>query len=134
MIGHVAKGFQRREGKLGEATGFLAGFLQAKDGGVGGLVDCFVFAGRLLEYVRTQDLTAYVRKASKPGGTVPSWAGSKMPLSSELADAVQDLFDRLADACEATPPAPLPPALDGPELQAALPMLHTQARLSRPTT
>jgi ATP-dependent Lhr-like helicase len=29
---------------------------------------CFVFAGRLLEFVRTQDLTAYVRKASKPKG------------------------------------------------------------------
>ncbi len=93
--------------------------------------DCFVFAGRLLEYVRTQDLTAYVRKASRPRGVVPAWAGSKMPLSSELADAVQDLFDRVASTCEACPPTPLPADLDGPELQAALPMLHTQARLSR---
>ena len=31
--------------------------------------DCFVFAGRLLEYVRTRDLTAYVRKA----GVLYSW-------------------------------------------------------------
>ena len=90
--------------------------------------DVFVFAGRLLEYVRTQDLTAYVRKASKPRGVVPAWAGSKMPLSSELADAVQVLLDRVA-ATGAVPQ--LTPDLADPELQAALPMLQTQARLSR---
>jgi ATP-dependent Lhr-like helicase len=48
----------------------------------------------VLEYVRTQDMTAYVRKATKPAGVVPAWAGSKMPLSSELADAVQAVLDR----------------------------------------
>ncbi len=99
--------------------------------------DHFVFAGRVLEYVRTQDLTAYVRKASKPKGVVPAWAGSKMPLSSELADAVQDLLDRVAGGVpRRAAPAPvaplsLQPDLFDPELQAALPMLQTQARLSR---
>jgi ATP-dependent helicase Lhr and Lhr-like helicase len=90
--------------------------------------DCFVFAGRLLEFVRTRDLTAYVRRASKPKGVVPAWSGSKMPLSSELADAVQDLIDRLVGPDGQ-------PALHGdlaePELLAALPMLQAQARLSR---
>jgi ATP-dependent helicase Lhr and Lhr-like helicase len=88
--------------------------------------DVFVFAGRLLEYVRTQDLTAYVRKATRRKGVVPSWAGSKMPLSSELADAVQAVLDEAATQLAAG--APPPPE---PELQAAWPMLQTQARLSR---
>ncbi|MBL8332356.1 MAG: ligase-associated DNA damage response DEXH box helicase [Rubrivivax sp.] len=87
--------------------------------------DCFVFAGRVLEYVRTQDLTAYVRRATKPKGVVPAWAGSKMPLSHELADAVQQVLDEAAAAIVAQ----RPPA--DPELQAAWPMLQTQARLSR---
>ncbi len=82
--------------------------------------DCFVFAGRVLEYVRTQDMAAYVRKASKPKGTVPTWNGSKMPLSSELADSVLALLDRAAQG-----------VFDGPEMQAARPMLAAQARLSR---
>ena len=90
--------------------------------------DCFVFGGRLLEYVRTHEMTAQVRRATKPKGVVPAWAGSKMPLSSELADAVQALLDRVAGTGDV-------PQLQGdlldPELQAALPMLQTQARLSR---
>ena len=86
--------------------------------------DVFVFAGRLLEYVRTRDLTAYVRKATRAKGLVPAWNGSKMPLSSELADAVQSVLDDL------TGPDGLPRPQADPELQAALPMLQTQARLS----
>jgi ATP-dependent Lhr-like helicase len=82
--------------------------------------DVFVFAGRLLEYVRTQDLAAYVRKATKPRGLVPAWNGSRMPLSSELADAVQALLDEVAAG-----------AFGEPELEAARPMLEAQARLSR---
>ena len=54
--------------------------------------DCFVFAGRVLEYVRTQDMAAYVRKAPGKRGIVPSWAGGKMPLSSELADATLEVL------------------------------------------
>lgn len=82
--------------------------------------DCFVFAGRVLEYVRTQDMAAYVRKATKRSGVVPSWQGSKMPLSSEMADSVQALLDGAAQG-----------DFFEPELQAAQPMLATQARLSR---
>ena len=82
--------------------------------------DCFVFAGRVLEYLRTQDMTAYVQKASKKRGIVPSWAGGKMPLSTELADAVVDML-ALAAAGD----------FGDPEMQAARPMLQTQAQLSR---
>ena len=82
--------------------------------------DCFVFAGRVLELVRCQDMAAYVKKASKPRGVVPSWAGSKMPLSSEMAASVQELLDEAAHGL-----------IEGPEMAAAGPMLAAQARLSR---
>jgi ATP-dependent Lhr-like helicase len=82
--------------------------------------DCFVFAGRVLEYVRTQDMTAYVRKATKAKGIVPAWNGTKMALSEAMTDMVQELLFGSAqgDFLE-------------PEMQAAQPMLSTQARLSR---
>ncbi|MCW5610742.1 MAG: ligase-associated DNA damage response DEXH box helicase [Rubrivivax sp.] len=97
--------------------------------------DCFVFAGRVLELVRVQDLTAWVRKASKPRGVVPAWAGSKMPLSSEMADAVAVLLDAAA-AGAATDATAADAAIAGapfaePEMAAARPMLAAQARLSR---
>ena len=82
--------------------------------------DCFVFAGRVLEYLRTQDMTAYVQKASRRKGVVPAWAGGKMPLSSELAEAVLEQFATAVAG-----------RYDSPELQAARPMLETQAKLSR---
>jgi ATP-dependent Lhr-like helicase len=82
--------------------------------------DCFVFAGRVLEYVRTQDMTAYVRKATKAKGIVSVWSGTKMALSEAMTDMVQELLFGSAqgDFLE-------------PEMQAARPMLDTQARLSR---
>ena len=83
--------------------------------------DCFVFAGRMLEYVRTREMTAYVRKAAKPKGVVSVWAGSKMPLSTELADATLAVLGEVKG--EDPPPEP--------ELQSAWPMLMTQQRLSR---
>ncbi len=86
--------------------------------------DCFVFAGRVLEYLRTQDMTAYVQRATRNKGVVPSWAGGKMPLSSELADAVLDLLAVAAKADDHLVP-------NEPEMRAALPMLQTQARLSK---
>ncbi len=82
--------------------------------------DCFVFAGRVLEFVRVHEMAAQVRLATKRKGVVPAWAGGKMPLSSELADAVQVLLEGTAEG-----------AFDEPELQAAMPMLQAQQRLSR---
>jgi len=82
--------------------------------------DCFVFAGRVLEYIRTQDMTAYVRKATKAKGIVPAWAGTKMALSEAMTDMVQALLQDSAqgDFLE-------------PEMLAARPMLDAQQRLSR---
>jgi ATP-dependent helicase Lhr and Lhr-like helicase len=82
--------------------------------------DCFVFAGRVLEYVRTHEMSAHVRLAKKSKGVVPAWAGGKMPLSSEMADSVQALLEGAAQG-----------DFFDPEMQAAQPMLSTQQRLSR---
>ncbi|HSV35927.1 MAG TPA: ligase-associated DNA damage response DEXH box helicase [Ramlibacter sp.] len=82
--------------------------------------DCFFFAGKLLEFIRVREMAAYVKKASRNKGTVPTWQGSKMALSTELGDAVLEMMQRAAqgDFVE-------------PELEASRPMLQTQARLSR---
>ena len=85
--------------------------------------DCFVFGGRVLEYVRTQDTAAFVRKPLGRRGIVPAWARGKMPLSSELAEATRALPAGVARGDEAANP-------DEPELQAAGPMLDAQRRLS----
>jgi ATP-dependent Lhr-like helicase len=83
--------------------------------------DHFVFAGRVLEFVRVRDLVAYVRRPTgKARGIVPAWGGSRMPLSSELADAVLAVLDGVDQG-----------DFFDPELQAARPMLQTQQRLSR---
>jgi ATP-dependent helicase Lhr and Lhr-like helicase len=81
--------------------------------------DCFFFAGRLLEFIRVQDMAAYVKKATRKKGTVPTWQGSKMALSTELGDAVLEMMQRAAQGDFE------------PELEAARPMLLTQQRLSR---
>ena len=81
--------------------------------------DCFVFAGRLLEFVRVQDMTAWVKKATKAKGAVPTWQGGQMPLSTELADAV---LAQMAEAADGR--------FHSPELTAAGPMLRTQAERS----
>ncbi|TFZ03929.1 ligase-associated DNA damage response DEXH box helicase [Ramlibacter humi] len=82
--------------------------------------DCFYFAGRLLEFVRVQEMAAYVRKAAKSKGIVTTWGGSKMALSTEMGDAVLEMMQAAAAG-----------RYTQPELKAARPMLETQARLSR---
>ena len=82
--------------------------------------DHFFFAGRLLEFVRVREMAAYVRRATSKKGTVPTWQGSKMALSTELGDAVLEMMQMAAAG-----------RYPHPELEAARPMLETQARLSR---
>ena len=77
--------------------------------------DRFQFAGRTLELVVVDGMTAYVRKASGVSATVPRWQGGRMPLSSELGAAVE---------------AALAGPRDSPELQALAPLLDLQARVS----
>ncbi len=82
--------------------------------------DRFVFAGRILELVRTREMTAVVRRSSKRSGVVPVWEGGKMPLSSQLALAVRRKIDQARAG-----------VFDSPEMERARPMLELQHRWSR---
>ena len=65
--------------------------------------DCFVFAGRVLEFVRVREMTAYVKKTNKKKATVPRWGGGRSPLSTMLADEVRRQLE-LAAGGERTSP------------------------------
>ncbi len=82
--------------------------------------DCFVFAGRVLAYVRTQEMTAFVQKGSKQRGIVPAWAGGRMALSSEMCEAVVSLLHAASRG-----------EFVEPEMVAVRPMLEAQAVLSK---
>lgn len=77
--------------------------------------DCFLFAGRLLELVRVENMTAYVNRATSRKAAVPRWNGGRMPLSSELADAVVARFGEAAQG-----------QFRGPEMQLLRPLLEVQ--------
>ncbi|NLD55962.1 MAG: DNA ligase-associated DEXH box helicase, partial [Burkholderiaceae bacterium] len=81
--------------------------------------DCFLFGGRLLELVRVHEMTAYVRRATAGRAAVPRWNGGKMPLSSELADAMRLELDDAESGC-----------FESPEMQRLQPLLALQARWS----
>jgi ATP-dependent Lhr-like helicase len=81
--------------------------------------DHFLFGGRILEFIRVHEMTAYVKRATGSKGAVPRWQGGKMPMSSELAHAV---LDRLEDAMEGR--------FEGPEMRAVKPLLDVQQRWS----
>jgi ATP-dependent Lhr-like helicase len=122
---------RRHRQSVGTITGDAAAQVRFVRGGKLGTVeesfiarlrpgDRFVFAGRMLELVRVRDLTAWVRRTSRPATAVPRWQGGRMPLSTELAAAVrQKLDDARRDAYE------------GPEMTAVRPMLELQRRWSR---
>ncbi|MDR5833067.1 ligase-associated DNA damage response DEXH box helicase [Caballeronia sp. LZ034LL] len=81
--------------------------------------DVFTFGGRSLELVRVRDMTAYVKRATSSRGAMPQWAGSKMPLSSELAEAALVMLARASDGI-----------YDEPEMRAVEPLLDLQAKWS----
>ncbi len=81
--------------------------------------DGFLFAGRLLELVRVENMTAYVKRSTVKKAAVPRWNGGRMPLSSELARAVVERFSAAALG-----------AFIGPEMQALRPLLEVQQRWS----
>jgi ATP-dependent Lhr-like helicase len=81
--------------------------------------DCFAFAGRVVEFIRVRELTAWVKPANVRSAKVPRWMGSKMALTSELADATRAL---IADAARGE--------FASAELQRVKPLLDLQARWS----
>jgi ATP-dependent Lhr-like helicase len=81
--------------------------------------DGFLFGGRLLELVRVENMTAYVKRATGKKASVPRWNGGRMPLSNELADAVVTQFDAAARG-----------EFVSPEMQAVKPLLEVQRQWS----
>jgi ATP-dependent helicase Lhr and Lhr-like helicase len=81
--------------------------------------DGFLFAGRLLELVRVENMTAYVRRSTVKKAAVPRWNGGRMPLSNELAQAVVERFEAAARG-----------HFEGREMQAVQPLLQMQLRWS----
>lgn len=81
--------------------------------------DRFMFAGRILEFIRVKDMTAFVRKATKVSGALPRWMGGRLPLTTELALAIREQVE-MAKFGE----------LDSPEMQKLGPILELQARWS----
>jgi ATP-dependent Lhr-like helicase len=81
--------------------------------------DCFTFAGRVLEFVRVRELTAWVKPAQKKSALITRWAGAKMPLSTLLADRTRKLIGDAANGTYASP-----------ELRLVRPLLELQRRWS----
>ena len=81
--------------------------------------DHFLFGGRILEFIRTHEMTAFVKRATGKHGAVTRWQGAKMPMSSELAHAS---LEQLRLASQGT--------FNGPEMEAIRPLLELQQRWS----
>lgn len=81
--------------------------------------DRFVFAGQVLEAVRMKDMALWVRKARGGKGPIPQWLGGRMPLSTELGQAVREALSliRISGSPE-------------PEITALQPLIELQARWS----
>lgn len=81
--------------------------------------DRFVFSGRVLEFVRVKDMTAWVRKAATSEGAVPKWSGLRMPISDQLAAGIREKLD---DAKHGI--------LESEEMRLLQPLLEVQAKWS----
>ena len=82
--------------------------------------DAFYFAGRQLEFVGMQDLTAFVKPSRQHSRLTPIWSGSRLPISESLSEAVRESLERLGHGIA-----------DSRELELALPLIQAQARLSK---
>ena len=81
--------------------------------------DRFLFAGKLVEFVKIRDMTAWVRKATKRNGLVPRWAGGRVPLSTELSHAIREELEHAKYG-----------ELRSPEMETLAPILELQAKWS----
>lgn len=81
--------------------------------------DRFLFGGRILEFVRVHELTAFVKRASGTRGAIARWQGAKMPMSNELAHAALEELRLAAQG-----------VFDGPEMRAIEPLIAIQQRWS----
>jgi len=78
----------RLAGRVGGALGEVEeGFVNMMTPG-----DTFMFAGRLLRYVRLRETTVEVAEGGKGEPMVPAYAGSKYPLTTNLAARVRAML------------------------------------------
>ena len=91
IVGHNTMIIKRQRGKqIGTIEEYFISRLS--------IGDVFIFAGQKLELVRVKGLTAYVVPSSKKKkGAIPSWAGGRMSLSSEIAAVLREEFHNLTD-------------------------------------
>jgi len=85
--------------------------------------DRFVFAGRVLEYVRTHEMRAIVRLTKGQTNHTPIWGGTRLPITESLSDAVREALEAARDRT-------FDPDKE-PELEAAGALIDRQRRLSR---
>ena len=81
--------------------------------------DRFVFAGTPLEFVRVRDMKAWVRRAPNGKGAVPRWAGSRLPMSGQLAELLRARFGEAGRG-----------VIRGPEMEALQPLFAVQRKWS----
>ncbi len=81
--------------------------------------DKFWFAGRSLEFIQVKEMTAFVKKSNATKGLIPSWAGGRMPLSSQLSEVFRQKLDEVAHGME-----------KDIEVKALTPLFNLQAQLS----
>lgn len=81
--------------------------------------DTFIFAGEVLRFEGVQDMDVYVTRAQTDEPKIPSWQGSKFPLSSFLANSVRTMVSD-PEAWRALP-GPVAEWLELQELKSVLP-------------
>jgi ATP-dependent Lhr-like helicase len=80
--------------------------------------DRFVFAGRVLSFLRVRDLVAYVRLGKGKTANTPRWSGARMPFSTSLGRSIRRALDRIAVGGIGVD--------DPPEIRAVAPVLALQ--------
>ena len=91
--------------------------------------DNFIFAGAQLEFMRVENMTAYV-KPGKPGSAlIPRWDGGRCPLSSEVSDSIRELLELWTEKPGSDPKRGEPGS--DPELRAVQRLLKLQHAWSR---
>lgn len=82
----------------------------------------FMFAGKVVEFVRLYDLIAYVRPARGKTSFTPHWAGTRLPISESLGRGVRLMLERAVGESPANG--------ESVELRAAGDLVRAQAALS----
>jgi len=83
------------------------------------LGDRFLFAGKLIELVIVRDNVAYVKRSKGTPDAVPRWMGGRMPLTSELSNALREKIHEAVDG-----------KLTGPEMISLKGLFELQQRWS----